>query len=62
MPDHKETYIGDGLYVSFDGFSFTLRAPREHGDHFVCLEPSVLANFQSFVNQILKPRKPTDAS
>jgi hypothetical protein len=25
----QETYLGDGLYASFDGFMITLRAPRE---------------------------------
>ena len=39
----KETYLGDGLYACFDGWQFILRAPREHGDHWVGLEPSVLA-------------------
>lgn len=36
-----ETYLGDGLYASFDGWSIKLRAPREGGDHFVGLEPDV---------------------
>ncbi len=36
-----ETYLGDGLYVHFDGYQFVLRAPREYFDHFVALEPSV---------------------
>ena len=36
-----ETYLGDGLYASFDGFSFVLRAPREGGNHWVALEPFV---------------------
>ena len=29
MAGSDETYLGDGLYASFDGFSFVLRAPRE---------------------------------
>jgi hypothetical protein len=48
----KETYLGDGLYASFDGFMVTLRAPREHGDHFVALEPEVLHNFLRYLNEI----------
>lgn len=31
----KETYLGDGLYASFDGFGITLRAPRSDMDHWV---------------------------
>jgi hypothetical protein len=50
MTQHEE-YLGDGLYCSFDGFAFTLRAPREGGDHFVALEPEVLDAFESFVKR-----------
>lgn len=48
----NETYLGDGLYASFDGWSFTLRAPREGGDHEVMLEPAVLDAFEQFVGQV----------
>ena len=34
----QETYLGDGLYASFDGWQVKLRAPRENGDHVVFLE------------------------
>jgi hypothetical protein len=43
MTDHgNETYLGDGLYASFDGYTITLRAPRVPVDHWVALEPDVL--------------------
>jgi hypothetical protein len=45
MSEDAEVYLGDGLFVSFDGYSVILRAPREHGDHFVALEPEVLKAF-----------------
>lgn len=45
----QETYLGDGLYVRFDGETVWLRAPREEGDHIVALEPQVLASFMGFV-------------
>lgn len=45
----NETYLGDGLYASFDGWQITLRAPRENGDHYVALEPSVYAALTNFV-------------
>ena len=47
----NETYLGDGLYGSFSGFDFKLRAPRvcphgcPSGDHWVVLEPLVLKEF-----------------
>jgi len=45
----REVYLGDGLYASFDGFMFVLRAPRgADGDHWVALEPRVLAAFDEF--------------
>ena len=28
MPEDRETYLGDGLYASFDGWQVKLRAPR----------------------------------
>jgi hypothetical protein len=51
---HPEAYLGDGLYVSFDGYHFILRAPREGGDHWVGLEPDVF-------EALLKFRKETYA-
>lgn len=47
-----ETYLGDGLYVSFDGFGLTLRAPREGGDHTVYLEPQVYQALLDFVKEM----------
>ena len=35
-----ETYLGDGLYASFDDGQIWLRAAREGGDRRVALEPS----------------------
>ena len=46
MSDIKhEVYIGDGLYLKYDGFAVWLRAPRELGDHQVALEPQVMRAF-----------------
>jgi hypothetical protein len=50
-----EVYLGDGLYASFDGYQFTLRAPRAEGDHYVALEPLVMDKFMAYV------KKTTDA-
>jgi hypothetical protein len=51
-----ETYLGDGLYASFDGFMITLRAPREHGDHWIGLEPQVYAALLEFVARLKDDR------
>jgi hypothetical protein len=50
----KEEYLGDGLYASFDGFMFMLRAPRSGGDHWVGLEPAVLRNFDEYRKRAIK--------
>jgi hypothetical protein len=52
-----EEYIGDGLYVSFDGWEFCLRAPRENGDHVVYLEPQAVRYFNDFVQRATAPRR-----
>ena len=59
-----ETYLGDGLYASFDGDMFKLRAPRGHVDHWVALEPSVLAAFDAYRREVMTAiamRQVTDA-
>lgn len=47
-----ETYLGDGLYASFDGYQICLRAPREAGDHVVFLEMPVLDAFERYVERL----------
>lgn len=47
-----ETYLGDGLYASFDGYTIWLRAPREDGDHTVALEPEVLASLITYSRRV----------
>lgn len=49
-----EEYLGDGVYVSFDGFSITLRAPRERGDHFIVLEPRELKALIDYAKRMRK--------
>lgn len=36
-----KTYLGDGAYVSFDGYHFVLSTMRESGEHTIGLEPVV---------------------
>jgi hypothetical protein len=60
MP-RNETYLGDGLYASFDGWQIRLRAPRENGDHEVYLEDGLtLRAFLEFVDG-LKTKGTIDA-
>jgi hypothetical protein len=49
----RETYLGDGLYASFDGYQIRLRAPRENGDHEVFLEDGLtLQEFLKFIDTL----------
>ena len=56
MKQPDETYLGDGLYASFDGYNIALRAPREHDDHIVYLEPNVFQALIAFVDDLKKAR------
>lgn len=58
MEKKNETYLGDGLYASYDGFMITLRAPRVVGDHWVSLEPSVFSELLNFAMKVGVLRKP----
>jgi hypothetical protein len=50
----EEAYLGDGLYVSFDGWYFWLRAPRPDGEHRVAMEPDTLKAFDDYRRMIAK--------
>ena len=52
MSSERETYLGDGLYASFDGWQVRLRAPRENGDHEVFLEQLTLQAFLRFLDDL----------
>jgi hypothetical protein len=52
MSTERETYLGDGLYASFDGQQVRLRAPRENGDHEVFLEALTLQAFLQFLDAL----------
>jgi len=55
-PPDKETYLGDGLYASFDGWQIQLRAPRPDGDHLIYLEPAVIVALAAFMRSVSGPR------
>jgi hypothetical protein len=52
MKPFEERYLGDGLYVSFDGYQVQLRAPRAEGDHIVFMEPGVLDAFLAWTREL----------
>lgn len=48
----EKTYLGDGLYVHFDGYYFILSTERENGIHEVGLEPPVFNNLIAYRQQV----------
>ena len=44
----NETYIGDGVHASFDGYQIWLRTEREGGDHYIALEPAVFERLLAY--------------
>jgi hypothetical protein len=52
----SEQYLGDGLFVSFDGYALKLRAPRQDGDHVVFIEPAMFQELVRFADHVWKGR------
>jgi hypothetical protein len=48
----QETYLGDGLYASFDGWQIVLRAPDDPVDRVVYLDPEVMDALIKFSNAL----------
>ena len=51
---NKETYLGDGVYASYDGYQIALRAPRHFGDDFVFLDKEVYQALVRFAGEALQ--------
>ena len=49
----SEIYLADGVYASFDGYQFCLRAPRESGDHKIYLDAEVMRAFDQFRKRVV---------
>ena len=54
----NETYIGDGVYASFDGYQICLRTEREPGNwHEIYLDPQTYSALTVFRDQFYKVNK-----
>lgn len=51
----KETYLGNGIYISHDGSTVKLRAPRDGGDSVIYLEPHIWRALMSYVEALQAP-------
>lgn len=48
---NRETYIGDGVYASFNNGMIKLRTERDGRSEVIWLEPEVLAELIGFAKQ-----------
>jgi len=48
---YPSTYLGDGVYASFDGYSVWL-AVNHHENNVVALEPGVVANLIKYIESL----------
>lgn len=51
--DEGETYLGDGVYVSYDGYKIWLRAASVSGDDHIALEPATWSLLVDYVNHTM---------
>lgn len=49
--DKKETYLGDGVYASFDGYQIWL-AVNQESNHVVALDPNVFDRLCQYVEML----------
>lgn len=45
-------YIGDGVYVDFDGYQLELSTERENGTNRIYLEPQLWVNLTKYVERL----------
>ena len=50
--EYSQEYLGDGVYVSHDGFQIWLRVARLGGVHEVALEPEVYTKLVAYVGRL----------
>jgi hypothetical protein len=49
--DDESTYLGDGVYASFDGYQIWL-AVNHHENNVVALEPSVVTHLIQYIESL----------
>jgi len=49
----NQRYLGDGVYVSYDGYHINL-AVNDHRNHAIALEPAVLEALEVYIKSVKK--------
>jgi hypothetical protein len=52
MNEVIKDYIGDGVYVTWDGYAIRLSTPREDGEHWIELDAHTYAGLLRFVERL----------
>lgn len=52
----EDEYIGDGVYVSFDGYQIWV-AVNHHSNKVLALEPRVMENLNRYAESVWTPLK-----
>ena len=42
----RKVYLGDGIYIEYDGYQFTLRTQRDEGEHRIHLDAYVMRTLE----------------
>ncbi len=48
----KETYLGDGVYASYDGYHIVLQLSAQVPIHRIALEPQVIERLESYIEAV----------
>ena len=59
MSEGVETYIGDGVYASYDGGQIWLHTERETGWHRIALDAATFFNLIAYAKRVWPPRDDT---
>ncbi len=60
--NQPKTYLGDGVYAFYDGFSIILATRRNNGVHWLALEPAALLQLEHFEREIEEINNPPSAN
>jgi len=55
--ERDQTYLGDGVYASFDGYQIWLRADRFGAEQAIAVEPEVLAQLVRYAAKVFGGQK-----
>ena len=50
----EKSYLGDGVYASYDGFHIVLTAERENRTEYIYLDPYVYDALMKYVERVVK--------